>query len=431
MIHVFVGPTIGEKEVRGIVGEVAVHRPIKHGDLFAPDIASGDTVLVLDGLYHQSLSLRHKEVFHALDNGVRVVGASSVGALRAADLARFGMIGIGEIYRAYASGEIVGDDEVAVAHGSDDDLSALTVPLVNIRAVLRAAAAEHVIPAAEQAALLELFRQLYYPQRTFRTCLRWARKHGREDFADWWEAKTRDERHFGNQKRADAIAALTWIQETRDWQESSGERVRLGDWHTGFYRDWRNHFAGFAEDSPAPLGCRIQYQQIFNPAFPDIWAGFLARLSRSPAGQAEGQELAQRFDALGIGESARGRAPFVDQVQRTIFRPRYDLGDSRHVRWLLAGETPQDIATLTEYLAADREFHARNPAFSSRWLRRDVGSALLADLWGVDADEMEGAGVARGFRSEGDAVRALARMVVGYLTAVRAFQERKTSAHAG
>jgi TfuA-like protein len=45
-------------------------------------------------------------------DGCRFIGASSIGAIRAAELARFGAIGIGEIYSAYASGRV--EDEAYV-----------------------------------------------------------------------------------------------------------------------------------------------------------------------------------------------------------------------------------------------------------------------------------------------------------------------------
>ncbi|MGV9708646.1 TfuA-like protein [Streptomyces sp. NPDC003483] len=37
--------------------------------------------------------------------GVKAIGAASIGALRAAELAPFGMFGVGRIYTAYARGE--------------------------------------------------------------------------------------------------------------------------------------------------------------------------------------------------------------------------------------------------------------------------------------------------------------------------------------
>ncbi|MFF0220018.1 TfuA-like protein [Streptomyces vinaceus] len=51
-----------------------------------------------------------------IDQGIEVYGAAGMGALRAAELAPFGMTGIGAVFRAYRDEEIVGDDEVALLH---------------------------------------------------------------------------------------------------------------------------------------------------------------------------------------------------------------------------------------------------------------------------------------------------------------------------
>jgi len=58
----------------------------------------------------------HKEILDVLKKGVTVVGGSSMGALRAAELDAFGMVGAGRIYECYRSGRIEADDEVAVTY---------------------------------------------------------------------------------------------------------------------------------------------------------------------------------------------------------------------------------------------------------------------------------------------------------------------------
>ncbi|MDN3029626.1 TfuA-like protein [Streptomyces sp. S.PB5] len=48
--------------------------------MFDAAIADTDTVVLLDGLYHQVPALRHKEILALLVRGVRVIGAASLGA---------------------------------------------------------------------------------------------------------------------------------------------------------------------------------------------------------------------------------------------------------------------------------------------------------------------------------------------------------------
>ena len=65
-------------------------------------------------------------------------GASSMGALRAAELHTFGMRGVGEIFERYRDGVLEDDDEVAVSHASADHAyRELSVAMVNLRELQR------------------------------------------------------------------------------------------------------------------------------------------------------------------------------------------------------------------------------------------------------------------------------------------------------
>ena len=91
----------------------------------------------MDGVFERVPAVWHKEILFALSEGIHVYGAASMGALRAAELDRFGMRGVGEVYRAYADGVLEDDDEVAVAHaGAEDGFRPISDSMVDIRATL-------------------------------------------------------------------------------------------------------------------------------------------------------------------------------------------------------------------------------------------------------------------------------------------------------
>jgi hypothetical protein len=68
-----------------------------------------------------------------MKQGVHVFGAASMGALRAAELAAFGLEGVGDIYEAFASGALEDDDE------AEGGYRPLSEAMVNIRPTLQAA----------------------------------------------------------------------------------------------------------------------------------------------------------------------------------------------------------------------------------------------------------------------------------------------------
>ncbi|MFF3404036.1 TfuA-like protein [Streptomyces sp. NPDC002659] len=145
MIHVYAGPTLGRSEPLLSAPSVRVLPPVRHGDFFDQAIADDDTVLIIDGVYHQAPALRYKEILAVMSRGVRVIGAASIGALRAAELYQFGMLGVGRVFQAYVRGDIDGDDEVAVGQEPGGEQRALTWPLVNLRYVLQLAQEDGVV----------------------------------------------------------------------------------------------------------------------------------------------------------------------------------------------------------------------------------------------------------------------------------------------
>jgi TfuA protein len=158
---VYLGPSLPLTRAQALL-DADYRPPVKRGDL--PQRHDG-TIVIIDGEFGQNLSVSPKEILRLLDRGTRVIGASSMGALRAAELSVYGMQGCGWVFDAYQSGRVDADDEVAVAY-SPDDLSCLTVPLVNVRHWLDVLLAARAIDAVTARRLLKGARQLFYADRS-------------------------------------------------------------------------------------------------------------------------------------------------------------------------------------------------------------------------------------------------------------------------
>ncbi len=166
---VFVGPTLPADEVRARLPDARVLPPAAMGDILRAQRTRGvRRIAIIDGYFERMAAIWHKEILLALERGIAVWGAASMGALRAAELARFGMVGAGAIYRAYARGELVADDEVAVAHlPAAYAYRATSDALVNVRHGLARAAVARVITAKTATQLLELARARHYRERSW------------------------------------------------------------------------------------------------------------------------------------------------------------------------------------------------------------------------------------------------------------------------
>ncbi|MFF7505363.1 TfuA-like protein [Streptomyces lavendulae] len=104
--------------------------------------------------------------------------------------------------------EIDGDDEVAVEQAPDGEWEALTWPVVNLRHVLERARDAGILDDDRTATLLAAPRAIYYPQRTTGAVWAVCRRQGETEFARWLAGRLDQNRHFGDLKRADALAAV-------------------------------------------------------------------------------------------------------------------------------------------------------------------------------------------------------------------------------
>src|SRR5882672_8602126 len=133
---IFAGPSL-PPSVRPHVAGLEWRPPVRQGDLYLAALQGPALIGVVDGYFELMPTVWHKEILWAMAQGIHVYGAASIGALRAAELAEFGMNGIGQVYRQFLSGELTDDDEVAVLHGPDEvDYVQVTEAMVNVRATI-------------------------------------------------------------------------------------------------------------------------------------------------------------------------------------------------------------------------------------------------------------------------------------------------------
>jgi hypothetical protein len=206
---VFLGPSCSEPEARRHLPDADYLPPAARGSFYNIINDGYDTIVLIDGLFYAHFSVWHKEIMFALDSGIRVIGASSMGALRAAELVGTGIVGVGEIFEWYRDGIIDGDDEVALLHeGREEGFTALTLPLVNLRWNLRRAAEHGVIEDAQGRAVIESARRLCFVDRTLERILDpLARQIDVAALTGWLERNSED------LKKIDAIQALALAAE--------------------------------------------------------------------------------------------------------------------------------------------------------------------------------------------------------------------------
>lgn len=161
----FVGPSLfgATADLCGI----DLRPPAKQGDMIAAVRDGASAIGLVDGYFGGAAAVWHKEILYALSSGVTVLGASSMGALRAAECAQYGMIPVGQIAAAYVSGELDDDAAVALTHAPPEFGSEpMTEPLVDAVATIANLEGSGRVSAREADALRSSAANCFFGDRT-------------------------------------------------------------------------------------------------------------------------------------------------------------------------------------------------------------------------------------------------------------------------
>jgi hypothetical protein len=168
---IFLGPTLNPTSAAEIC-KAEFRSPAAMGDLTRAACERPETIVLIDGVFEAGPSVWHKEILWALSRGIAVIGAASMGALRAAELHDYGMLGHGKIYQAYATGELHDDDEVAVVHGpAETGFMPLTDAMVDIREAIGNAKINGMLTAEEAEAAIARAKAQHFKARNLSNVL--------------------------------------------------------------------------------------------------------------------------------------------------------------------------------------------------------------------------------------------------------------------
>jgi hypothetical protein len=251
-IVVFTGPTLAAEEGRTLLDAVYLP-PVSQGDVYRAARERPWGIAIVDGYFGRVPAVWHKEILWALSEGIHVFGAASMGALRAAELAAFGMEGFGKVFSAFARGELTDDDEVTIAHGpATSGYRALSEARVNIRFTLEAAVAAGIVREEARRELLALAKSTFYPRRSWAALLQEAESgaHATEIAADIAAFRAWLPGGMVDQKREDARALLVHLA-TRRESEPGPKRVSFRFQHTDAWEEARRHAGSRPLDTEA------------------------------------------------------------------------------------------------------------------------------------------------------------------------------------
>lgn len=352
-VIVFCGPTVDAATVRRKLPHADCRPPAGQGDVYKAARERPAAIALIDGIFLDRPSVWHKEILAALDAGVQVWGAASMGALRAVECEAFGMIGVGRIVAAYRGGRYPpfpelfdDDDEVAVIHGPPElGSQPLSDAMVDLRETLARAEAAAAIDAATRDCLAARLKALPFPERSFAALARLTRDDLSESAAAAVTAGIL--RHRCSQKHEDALALI-------DRLAGRPSEPPPRSWNFERTLDWER----FA--STAPL-----------PTLTDEERAVLAALAEDPVAERSlRRRAAARFAAL---DFSAGPADAAAEL-RTFRRERGLLSRASLDDWMEDNLLPADrfVALL--------EDEARITALAERMDPNLLARSLLDEL---------------------------------------------------
>lgn len=147
--------------------------PAAQGDIARAVVEGASAIGLVDGRYEDIAAVWHKEILYAISEGVTVLGGASMGALRAAECADFGMLGVGAVFDRYRSGELEDDAAVAQLHAPEElDYAPVTEALVNVEATIGRFGKLLAISEDEAGRLDAAARRLFFKERTWSRIIR-------------------------------------------------------------------------------------------------------------------------------------------------------------------------------------------------------------------------------------------------------------------
>lgn len=214
-VTLFGGAYITEDETKAII-DIDYRPPAGHADIISLIYNDRPDIIILSHAVIPGISVWHTELLEAMNLGVRVYGTGGLGAVRAAELSSFGMIGIGEVFRQYKAGEIEDDDEVYFrSDGFGDHDIRLSEPIVNLRATLKPAVSDHIISENDFQNIIHIAKEIYYEDRTVDNIFSLARERGFDTHLIH-KLGLLIQNHYIDQQKLDTIETLKQVSRLKD-----------------------------------------------------------------------------------------------------------------------------------------------------------------------------------------------------------------------
>lgn len=223
-IKIYSGLSLGPAHVARILPQAEFARPIKRRDVWL-DIKQGYHVLgIVDGEFLQNLAVSPSEIADAMRCGIKVYGSSSMGAMRAAELREYGMIGVGRIFEHIRDADYFKDDHLGQLF-ADGAGSKFSLPFLDLKLGIEDLSEKGKVGKEDAAVVIRLYEQLHFSERSFSALRASLRKADRDDLAKLLAGL---ERQISSAKQRDGLLLLNKIKQDLQLTARINQRIDAG-----------------------------------------------------------------------------------------------------------------------------------------------------------------------------------------------------------
>ena len=210
---IYLGPTLSREKAIKIL-DADYRDPAKKGDflMLSQDSDEKKYVGFIDGVFLHDYPPSPIEVYHlATRKNIELIGASSLGALRAVELEKFGMKGIGKIFQLYKNGIINADDEVAVTFVRENNILQ-SEAMIDIRFNLFLAYKKGIITNQTKKRIAKIAKNIYFPFRNYEDIIKLTHQQFPSIYNELESFRSYIQKNRDSLKARDAIKLLKYLK---------------------------------------------------------------------------------------------------------------------------------------------------------------------------------------------------------------------------
>lgn len=176
-------PAIPDLTWNALLNQVQLRPPAQEGDILTVIDDRPNTLVLIDGYYFDGrdytvAAVKPQELTAAINAGIQIIGAASMGAIYAAELNHYGVAGIGQVFEWFQDGTLQGTDELVILHLPEEfGYQHITVALVEVRYALQQLVNDQLISSTSSQALIKTIKELPFTERSLEIILKIVSQH--------------------------------------------------------------------------------------------------------------------------------------------------------------------------------------------------------------------------------------------------------------